>query len=101
MVVISLLTQLVFCLSFSLLSWDFMPRHFYGCGCASLFLRASSVGLKIFVNSLVTRTTFLDRFTPKFKEHYQGRAQDFSKGGAQAGGHPSSGGGSIYIQTRN
>ncbi len=31
----------------------------------------------------------------------QERAQDFSGGGAQAGGRPGSVGGSIYIQTRN
>ncbi len=34
----------------------------------------------------------------KKKECRQGRAQDFSKGGAQAGGHPGSAGGSIYIR---
>ena len=31
---------------------------------------------------------------------YQGRAQDFSKGGAQSGGHPGSGGGFINIKIR-
>ncbi len=30
----------------------------------------------------------------------QGRAQDFSRGGAQSDGHPASAGGSIYVQIR-